>query len=299
MKAKKEHRVPLAPRAVQLVRAQLQEHEGAEYVFPGAKNGAPLSDMSLTAGLRRMKRDGITVHGFRSTFRDWAAEQTSYPRELAEFALGIRCSATSRPPLALGHDGEAQKTHARLAALHGDYAHWRRRRADAREGGARRVRSAKPRAPKRSAHPSHLEALIGRQAYEECIGVINAFRRPPGVWLADNPELQRRVARLREAELERDVLYKHLRRRPRVLKNALAQLERQLSVGSRRSGRPALPEAFRRLEVALMGILTATMKREQAADWTLRLISHHALRLGPRYSSKAILKRWRQTLMPR
>jgi integrase len=87
MKAKKEHRVPLAPRAVELVRAQLKEHEGAESVFPGAKRSKPLSDMSLTAVLRRMKCEGITVHGFRSTFRDWAAEQTSYPRELAEFAL--------------------------------------------------------------------------------------------------------------------------------------------------------------------------------------------------------------------
>jgi hypothetical protein len=157
------------------------------------------------------------------------------------------------------------------------------------------VRSAKPQARERSAHPSKLAALIGRQAYEDCIGAIKAFGGRRGGWLDEDPELQRRLARLREAELERAVLYKYLRRRPRVLKDVLAQLERQQSGGSRRSGRPALPEAFRRLEVALMGILTATMKIEQAADWTLRLISDHGLRPGGHYSSAAILKRWRQT----
>ena len=58
-----------------------------ELIFPGAVAGRPLSDMSLTAVLRRMERGDLTVHGFRSTFRDWAAEQTAYPSEVVEMAL--------------------------------------------------------------------------------------------------------------------------------------------------------------------------------------------------------------------
>jgi integrase len=58
-----------------------------DYIFPGARYESPLSDMSLTAVLRRMERDDITVHGFRSTFRMWTAEGTSYPREVCEHAL--------------------------------------------------------------------------------------------------------------------------------------------------------------------------------------------------------------------
>jgi integrase len=56
-------------------------------IFPGQTIGVPLSDMSLTAVLRRMGRGDLTAHGFRSTFRDWAGEATDYPRELAEQAL--------------------------------------------------------------------------------------------------------------------------------------------------------------------------------------------------------------------
>ena len=61
-----------------------EEHK---YVFPGAKPGKPLSNMALLMILRRMKRGDITVHGFRSTFRDWAGNETHFPRELAEHAL--------------------------------------------------------------------------------------------------------------------------------------------------------------------------------------------------------------------
>jgi integrase len=84
MKAGREHRVPLSARAVALLE-QMPRLDG--HVFPGAKVGAPLSDMSLTAVLRRMGHESITVHGFRSTFRDWAAEATNFPREVAEHAL--------------------------------------------------------------------------------------------------------------------------------------------------------------------------------------------------------------------
>jgi integrase len=87
MKAGVEHRVPLADAVVDLLR-QMPRIEGCDWIFPGMKS-KPLSDMSLTAVLRRMKRDDITVHGFRSTFRDWASESSasSFGREAAEHAL--------------------------------------------------------------------------------------------------------------------------------------------------------------------------------------------------------------------
>jgi integrase len=93
MKAAKEHSVPLTLTAI----AQLGE-QGAEtdLVFGSeTKAGKPISDMSMTALLRRMEYDNITVHGFRSTFRDWAGETTSFPREVIEAALahGIKDKA--------------------------------------------------------------------------------------------------------------------------------------------------------------------------------------------------------------
>lgn len=85
MKAAKEHRVPLSDAVIALLRA-LPDEEGL--LFPGQK-AQPLSDMSLSAVLRRMGRPDITVHGFRSTFRDWAAEApgNAFPREVCEHAL--------------------------------------------------------------------------------------------------------------------------------------------------------------------------------------------------------------------
>ncbi len=91
MKAGREHRVPLSDAALAVLRAMepLRDPKaaGAALVFPGAKPGKPLSDMSLTAVLRRMGRGDLTAHGFRSAFRDWCGEATAYPRELAEAAL--------------------------------------------------------------------------------------------------------------------------------------------------------------------------------------------------------------------
>ncbi len=86
MKAGNEHRVPLPARAITILK-MMAEIQQSEFVFPGAKQGRPLSQMSLTMLLRRMGRDHVTVHGFRSSFRDWAAECTSFPREVAEMAL--------------------------------------------------------------------------------------------------------------------------------------------------------------------------------------------------------------------
>lgn len=86
MKAKRVHRVPLSDRCIQILKAAKLLSNDSEYVFPGRSLKAPLSNMTLLTILRRMKLDA-TTHGFRSSFRDWAAEATSYPRELAEMAL--------------------------------------------------------------------------------------------------------------------------------------------------------------------------------------------------------------------
>ncbi len=85
MKAGREHRVPLSPRAVKIVKAQLAL--GDTYVFPGARTGRGLSNMAMLKFLKRIGYSDLTVHGFRSAFRDWAAEQTAYPREVCEMAL--------------------------------------------------------------------------------------------------------------------------------------------------------------------------------------------------------------------
>ena len=84
MKMEREHRVPLSAATIELLQAQ-GPGEPDELLFPGMR-GKPLSDMSLTAVLRRMKLD-VTAHGFRSTFRDWAGERTATPREVVELAL--------------------------------------------------------------------------------------------------------------------------------------------------------------------------------------------------------------------
>jgi integrase len=84
MKAGKEHRVPLSGPALKLLQA-LPRLDGGELVFP-APRGGQLSDMTLSAVLRRMDVPAVP-HGFRSTFRDWCAEQTNYPRDVAEMAL--------------------------------------------------------------------------------------------------------------------------------------------------------------------------------------------------------------------
>ncbi|WP_324075209.1 MAG: integrase arm-type DNA-binding domain-containing protein [Erythrobacter sp.] len=83
MKAGKEHRVPLAPRAVAILEETKQL--GGRYLFPGTQR-SKLSSMAMAMLLRRMKQD-VTVHGFRSAFRDWAAECTGYSHEVSEMAL--------------------------------------------------------------------------------------------------------------------------------------------------------------------------------------------------------------------
>ncbi|RZZ88915.1 tyrosine-type recombinase/integrase [Pseudoxanthomonas winnipegensis] len=84
MKAGKEHRVPLSARAVALLES-LPRMAGSDYVF-AAPRGGMLSDMTISAVMRRMEVDAVP-HGFRSTFRDWCSERTAYPRDVAEMAL--------------------------------------------------------------------------------------------------------------------------------------------------------------------------------------------------------------------
>jgi integrase len=86
MKAGREHRVPLASRAVAILQ-QLEKVNTGEFVFPGQARNKPLSNMAMEMVLRRMKIDDATVHGFRSSFRDWAGNVSSFPREVVETAL--------------------------------------------------------------------------------------------------------------------------------------------------------------------------------------------------------------------
>ena len=86
MKAGREHRVPLTDRAVDMLR-ELQQAPTSEFVFPGYKKGRPLSGMAMEMLLRRMEANAYTVHGFRSSFKTWAVEATSFPNEISEQAL--------------------------------------------------------------------------------------------------------------------------------------------------------------------------------------------------------------------
>jgi integrase len=86
MKAGREHRVPLSLRAVAMLR-QLVELKAGAFVFPGQARDKPLSNMAMEMVLRRMKIENATVHGFRSSFRDWAGNVSDFPREVVETAL--------------------------------------------------------------------------------------------------------------------------------------------------------------------------------------------------------------------
>ena len=86
MKAGREHRVPLSNRVMSILK-QLRDADCGEFVFPGQKPKKPLSNMAMEMVLRRMKIENATVHGFRSSFRDWAGNVTSFPREVTETSL--------------------------------------------------------------------------------------------------------------------------------------------------------------------------------------------------------------------
>ena len=86
MKAKREHRVPLSGRAVELLRAAKALSDGSDLVFPGTRYGKPLSDMTLSKLTKALGFD-VDVHGFRTSFKTWAQERTNTPREVSEAAL--------------------------------------------------------------------------------------------------------------------------------------------------------------------------------------------------------------------
>ncbi len=90
MKANRAHRVPLSDAALAVLERarELRDHDGDDaYIFPGQRRGHAMSNMGMEMTLRRMGRNEITVHGFRSSFRDWCGDATRFPRELAEAAL--------------------------------------------------------------------------------------------------------------------------------------------------------------------------------------------------------------------
>jgi len=100
MKGGKEHRVPLDEAAMQLLGPP---GKPGELVFPSPLNQRkPMSDMALTAVLRKSGRADITAHGFRSTFRDWAGETTNFPREVIEAALAHRLKDKAEAAYARG-----------------------------------------------------------------------------------------------------------------------------------------------------------------------------------------------------
>jgi integrase len=86
MKAGREHRVPLSDAALEIL-GKLRETRRGKFIFYGSRAGRPISNMAMLMLLRRMRRGDLTAHGFRSSFRDWVAERTNFPAEVAEMAL--------------------------------------------------------------------------------------------------------------------------------------------------------------------------------------------------------------------
>ena len=87
MKGGVDHRIPLSPRCVEILTRAQTLLSGSQFVFPGRFAAKPLSSTAFFTVLRRMQRGDVTTHGFRSSFRDWAAEQTNFPRAVCEAAL--------------------------------------------------------------------------------------------------------------------------------------------------------------------------------------------------------------------
>ena len=115
MKMKRAHRVPLSDRALAVLDG-LPRLE--DYVFPGAIAGKPISNMAMLELLKGMNGDGLTVHGFRSTFSDWARESTNYPRDVVEMALAHAIKDKSE---AAYRRGDALPKRGRLMQAWSDY----------------------------------------------------------------------------------------------------------------------------------------------------------------------------------
>ena len=117
MKAGKEHRVPLSDRAVAILTG-LEEVRTGDFVFPGTAHGKPLTEMAMARQLRRMKADDITVHGFRSTFRDWASETTRFRTRSVSRRWRILSANKTEAAYRRGDlFEEASKAHGRVGGL--------------------------------------------------------------------------------------------------------------------------------------------------------------------------------------
>jgi integrase len=94
MKAGREHRVPLCTRAMEILET-LHAAKTSQQVFPSPRSGQALSHIAMKMVMKRLGVEGATVHGFRSSFRDWAGHETSFPREICEQALAHRLGDAS------------------------------------------------------------------------------------------------------------------------------------------------------------------------------------------------------------
>jgi integrase len=112
---KRQHRVPLSGRALAILDALPRM---GDYVFPGAITGKPISNMAMLELLKGMNGGGLTVHGFRSTFSDWARERTNYPRDVVEMALAHTIKDKSE---AAYRRGDALPKRSRLMQAWADY----------------------------------------------------------------------------------------------------------------------------------------------------------------------------------
>src|SRR4029077_9016677 len=117
MKSGKQHRVPLSDAAIAIL-TDMSAIKQSMYVFPGIRDGRPLSNLAMRNSLKRASKQAITVHGFRSSFRDWCGEQTNFPREVAEAALAHRVGDTVE---AAYRRGDALEKRRRLMAAWADY----------------------------------------------------------------------------------------------------------------------------------------------------------------------------------
>jgi len=131
MKAKREHRVPLSSHAIEMVREMLAYK--SEYLFPGTKRGKHISNMTMLVLLDRMGVD-VTVHGFRSSFRDWAAERTAFSHEVCESALA---HAISNQAEAAYRRGDLLVKRMKLMEAWSDYVN-----TPAKEGAVITIRKA-------------------------------------------------------------------------------------------------------------------------------------------------------------
>lgn len=105
MKGRREHRVPLAARALEIIE-DLSKVRVGDFVFPGRRLSETLSDNSMLTVLRKMKIAAVTVHGFRSSFSDWASEKTSFPYEVIEAWLAHVVGNSVARASARGHSGK-------------------------------------------------------------------------------------------------------------------------------------------------------------------------------------------------